>query len=104
MFLEKHPEYKDYDHEHDDHYDDAPPEYMRRPPSAPPVPSSSRPSINDKGKMPEKRSFFGKLKDKAIGTKEEREAARVEAKRIREAEASVDGNLKQMLPSYGTDL
>ncbi|GJJ13918.1 hypothetical protein Clacol_008175 [Clathrus columnatus] len=84
-FLEKHPEYKDYDHDHD-HFEENPPEYVRTPP--PSVPTTSRPSINDKGKMPEKRSFLGKLKDKAIGTKEEREAAREAARQARAAEAS----------------
>lgn len=62
---------------------------MRSPSPRPPaVPSTTRPSITDKGKMPEKRSFFGKLKDKAIGTKEEREAAREAARRAREEEVS----------------
>jgi hypothetical protein len=38
-------------------------------------------SPNAKGKG--KRGFFGKLKDKAIGTKEEREAHRREQERVR---------------------
>ena len=39
------------------------------------------PDSSKKGK--EKRGFFGKLKDKAIGTKEEREAYKKEQNRVR---------------------
>ncbi len=45
------------------------------------------PDSSKKGK--EKRGFFGKLKDKAIGTKEEREAYKKEQARVR----SLDGQL-----------
>jgi len=40
------------------------------------------PDSSKKGKGKAKRGFFGKLKDKAIGTKEEREAHRIEQARI----------------------
>ncbi|KAF8575505.1 hypothetical protein K439DRAFT_1641343 [Ramaria rubella] len=72
QYLERHPRSSGYD---------SPPSYQRSP-SPPPIPSASRPNLNDKGKAPEKRGFLGKMKDKAIGTKEEREAA----KRQRELE------------------
>ena len=73
QYLESHPHARDYD---------SPPEYQGSPP---PVPNSTRPGHGEgkgKGKAPEKRGFLGKLRDKAIGTKEEREAAR----RLREEE------------------
>lgn len=41
------------------------------------------PDSSKKGKGKAKRGFFGKLKDKAIGTKEEREAQRIEQARVR---------------------
>lgn len=41
------------------------------------------PDSSKKGKGKAKRGFFGKLKDKAIGTKEEREAHRIEQARVR---------------------
>lgn len=72
QYLESHPEVQSYD---------SPPMYQGSP-SPPPVPTSSRPIPNGKGKAPEKRGFLGKIKDKAIGSKEEREAA----KRLREEE------------------
>lgn len=72
QYLNKHPEAK--------HLSESP-EYQP-PPSPPVVPTASRPNMNEKGKGPEKRGFLGKLKDKAIGTKEERMAA----KRLREEE------------------
>lgn len=52
--------------------------------------SSSRPSGHQRtpsaSSTSSKRSFFGKLKDKAIGTKEEREAARVLREKRRQEE------------------
>lgn len=67
--------------DHDDY--DSPPEY-RGSSSPPPVPSMSHPNVG-KGKGKEKkRGLLGQLKDKAIGTKEERR----EAKRLREQEVS----------------
>ncbi|KAF8525182.1 hypothetical protein BU17DRAFT_84102 [Hysterangium stoloniferum] len=75
-FLEEHPHFRDYGH---------PPNYEGSP-SPPPVPTSSRPRLDAEKKKPEKRSFIGKLKDKAIGTKEERAAAKEQARRAREEE------------------
>ena len=48
-------------------------------------PSVSHPATPSAGtsKDPHKRGFFGKLKDKAIGTKEEREEARRQEARVR---------------------
>ena len=45
------------------------------------------PDSSNKGKQ--KRGFFGKLKDRAIGTKEEREAYRKEQARVRTTQSSV---------------
>ena len=46
-----------------------------------PEEDQAQPDSSKKGKQ--KRGFFGKLKDRAIGTKEEREAYRKEQERVR---------------------
>lgn len=46
-----------------------------------PRPASSG-SIDERSKGKQKRGFFGKMKDKAIGTKEEREAYKKEKARV----------------------
>ncbi|TDL28596.1 hypothetical protein BD410DRAFT_893577 [Rickenella mellea] len=82
-----------------------------RPPPGPPTPQrpASYNGDADKGKpgsstgklQKDKRGFFGKLKDKAVGTKEEREAARLaeqrmmEERRRRMQEAAAQGRFPQ---------
>jgi hypothetical protein len=53
------------------------------------------PSSSKKGK--EKRGFFGRLKDKAIGTKEEREAYKREMARVRTTQSSHTLSLQVIL-------
>lgn len=47
------------------------------------VPGDDNPLPDPSKKATQKRGFFGKLKDKAIGTKEEREAYKKEQARVR---------------------
>jgi len=69
QFIAEHPEHQKSDHKH-------------KPPSSP------RPASWDERKgqasTSRKRGFFGKLKDKAIGTKEEREAEKKRMEAVRE--------------------
>jgi len=50
--------------------------------SASMVPENDKATMDSSKKGKEKRGFFGKLKDKAIGTKEEREAYKREQARV----------------------
>jgi hypothetical protein len=59
------------------------------------VPNDDEASPNSKGKG--KRGFFGKLKDKAIGTKEERDAYKREQERVRTTMLSVGFLLNSFL-------
>lgn len=91
QFLKEHPEIKARLAKANDHLspDDAPPAYApRRHSYSGPSASSSSPDIRSSisnsgtprpaapGPSQKPRGFFGKMKDKAIGTKEEREEAR----------------------------
>jgi hypothetical protein len=49
---------------------------------------NAAPDSSASKKEKEKRGFFGRLKDKAIGTKEEREAYKREMARVRTAQSS----------------
>lgn len=51
--------------------------------SASMVPEEDQAQADSSKKGKQKRGFFGKLKDRAIGTKEEREAYRKEQERVR---------------------
>jgi hypothetical protein len=53
-----------------------------------PEEDQAQPDPSKKGKQ--KRGFFGKLKDRAIGTKEEREAYRKEQERVRRTQSVVN--------------
>ncbi|KAI8981262.1 hypothetical protein BD414DRAFT_579327 [Trametes punicea] len=95
QFLREHPDIRDrLARENGGTPTDAPPPYSPRRHSFHGTSSGShlsvptndrRPSISQPSTPSHERGFFGKLKDKAIGTKEEREAKRQEEKRRQEA-------------------